>query len=376
MAFIDIPGWPIAFPGGVEVGSSFAGFSPLLIDATAEKVAFVFQCPKTGTLDVVGFLLGSVTQAPANGLTVSFQDVDPATGRPDGVKDQFRLVSSGIASSAWITTGLLTSDGTDSGTKRTVTKGEILAVVIEFASFLAGDSMSINAGDSSVFDIGAGQFPFSALFTASWATSGRTLNLALQYSTGIWERIIGATPASGVANPAFTSATNPNEVGMEFICPVAVRAVGFTGMFRPNGTTSTYRLTLYDSANTALATTIIDPDIIRIAGGVGLARFQFNGGVTEVEMETGGVYKVALLATGAGNVNVYGFTVNDAAHKSATPWGASASAIQRQGSGAFTKVSTTYYALGLLIDAIDPIKGGESVGVDSWSPVLFGEEWY
>jgi hypothetical protein len=52
------------------------------------KLAFVCEAPKTGVLRKVCFRTGSVVTGDT--LKVSFQDVDPATGDPNGTADQFR----------------------------------------------------------------------------------------------------------------------------------------------------------------------------------------------------------------------------------------------------------------------------------------------
>jgi len=359
VAFIKIPGWPIEYPSGMKVGNSTASVNSVLIDAAAEKVAWIIQCPKDGTLNRVAFGFGTVGQAPVNGLTVSFQDVN-ASGDADGTQDQTRAVAQGsVVSNTLLTTGLITSTGADGGVKRVVTQGELLAFVVEFASFAAGDSVNILGTSGAVLSVNSQQFPYNELFTASWTRAAGLPDIALQYSDNIWEPIHGASPASAVVNTAFSSATNPDENGMQFVCPVALRAVGFAGVFRANGTTSSYQLTLYDSSNTVLATTVLDPDVIRSAATGGSASWYFNGVADSVELVAGATYKVTLTATGAGNVNIYGFVPGNATFASATPWGEDAQAISRQdGSGAFTVDSTgIFYALGLLIDAIDPVKG-------------------
>ena len=77
-------------------------FVGLTIDGAAEKVAVFFQVPKTGTLDAFEFRLGTVTQAPTNGLRCSFQDLSATTGFPDGTQDQYRDVTSGLTQDTWI----------------------------------------------------------------------------------------------------------------------------------------------------------------------------------------------------------------------------------------------------------------------------------
>ena len=45
-------------------------YGAFLIDASAEKVGFVINITRTCTLDKAEFRLGTVTQAPANGLRI------------------------------------------------------------------------------------------------------------------------------------------------------------------------------------------------------------------------------------------------------------------------------------------------------------------
>lgn len=354
MAFANIPGWPLPFPGGIDLQVSFAAYADSLIDAATEKVAFIIQCPQDGVLNRVGFRFGTVTQAPANGLTVSFQTVG-ADGNPDGTQDQTRLVASGsIVSNSWVTTGLITSDGTDTGTKRTVTQGEPLAIVIEYASFLAGDSLNVTTGYTGVFAANnTTAFPYTALFTAAWVRSLRQLNLGLQYDDGSWVPIWGALPSESLINTLFTSASNPDELGMQFVCPFAMRVVGFSGTFRAAATTSTYRMSLYDSSNTLLAATIMDPDI---AGATNqhLWSVYFNDTADSVELTKGATYRVTAAATGAGSIVASGYIPDSTDFMSAMPWGADGVAISRQNlTGDFTAATDgRQYALGLLVNGV------------------------
>jgi hypothetical protein len=155
------------------------------------------------------------------------------------------------------------------------------------------------------------------------------------------------------------STSNPDERGMSFICPVAMRAVGFSihGYFQLGS--STAKLHLYDSANVELASaTVADPDSFAGLNASGVVSFPFDAVADSVEMATGGTYKVTIEATGAGQVALHGYVPDSSAFTSAMPWGEDASAISRQNTtGAFTVASDgTQYAIGLLIDAIDPVK--------------------
>ena len=120
------------------------------IDASGEKMGFLISVPKTGTIESVEFRCAGVSQNPgSNGIRISLQDVSLTTGNPDETQDQFRDILAGISSGAWVNPGKVTSDGTDNGTLRSVTKGQLLAVVWEFVSFQSGSDFTISLLDAA-----------------------------------------------------------------------------------------------------------------------------------------------------------------------------------------------------------------------------------
>ena len=134
--------------------STTVSFSTFLIDAAGERVAFVIRVPKTGTLDKAEFRVGTVAINAASQVRVSFQDISAANGDPDGTQDQFRdIAGSAFASNTWMVPGLMTSDGTDTGVKRSVTQGDLLSVVIEYQTFTAADSVNVNRTRSPSSDV-------------------------------------------------------------------------------------------------------------------------------------------------------------------------------------------------------------------------------
>ncbi|RJQ37448.1 MAG: hypothetical protein C4555_06340 [Dehalococcoidia bacterium] len=164
MAFVSLPGEGLWVPKPIV----YSAYSNLLIDASGERVAITFDAPLTGTLDSFEFRLGTVTQAPVNGLRCSFQDINSA-GNPDGIDDQFRVITTGLTSSTWVAPGLVTADGTDTGIKRSVTAGQRLAAVISFDNFVAGDALEISMVSTSTTNVEVVGRCFPALFTASWS---------------------------------------------------------------------------------------------------------------------------------------------------------------------------------------------------------------
>ena len=128
----------------IVAGSGLPSFANMTLNASGDKVAYVIAAPKAGDIEAVGFRVGTVGNNPDNGVRVSLQTVDLATGSANGTQSQFRDHTSALSSNTWIETGRITSDGTDTGTRRTVAHGELFAIDFDFVSFVASDSFQIS----------------------------------------------------------------------------------------------------------------------------------------------------------------------------------------------------------------------------------------
>lgn len=328
----------------------------VLIDATAEKVAIVFQVPKTGTLDQFEFRLGTVGVAPVNGLKCSFQDVSLTTGDPDGTIDQFRTVTAGLTSNAWVVPGLITSDGTDTGTKRSVTRGDYLACVIEFASFIAAESLNIAAWGNRT---SAGQdqsATFVDHFTAAWAKLNSTAPLiALKYNDGsygyIGTDVYPFHSALVLSNPG--SNTTPDEMGFIFTPTVTMGIGGISFWGQLSGDCA---FVLYDTdGSTVLATVTLDKEV-RTAGSIRQIAAIFPAVATVVG---GSTYRAVLKPTTTSTIAMYDFTVSVAAHLDAHEGGQNYHWTQRTDAGAWSQTTTRRPVMSLLIESVDvPAAGG------------------
>lgn len=170
-------------------GTATPAFSSILMDASAEKVAFIFQVPRTGALDKFEFRIGASAQLPTNGLKVSFQTVNTLTGDPSGVVAQYRVVT-GLSANSWVVPGLLTDDGTDTGVKRSTARGGWLACVIEFQSFSASDVVNVSTLNLSSTALLAGP-TYANHYTSAWAKQTSGMVMALKYDDGTYEYIHG-----------------------------------------------------------------------------------------------------------------------------------------------------------------------------------------
>lgn len=249
-----------ACPNPNNIVTSFDA-TTLLVDASGEKAAFIIKIARTGTLNKIGFRTGAMVQT--QNVRVSFQDVSTSTGVPDDTTDQFRDVSVGDTDdNVWKETGLITSDGTDTGTKRSVTKGDFIAVVFEQASFNSGDILRVSATSQNLGDY------YCALKTSgSWAKISLCPNLALYYDDGAGGSsvyYIGALSCVTTATTqAFNSGSSPNKRGLKFKFETAVYTTGVQALLI-GGSSNDCQFKLYDASGTLLQTSATnDGDITR-----------------------------------------------------------------------------------------------------------------
>lgn len=216
-------------------------------------IPFIVQ--KAGTIDEVAFLTGDdFTLNAASVLRISLQDMVAVPGFfNDGTADQYRDIDDSVWTGAntWISSGLLTDDGTDGGIKRTVSYGDRLCIVIKHQTFTSGDSLSIAVIPTDAEESGIQR----AMFGHLWYYSGSShlLNsgypcLALKYADGSYAPIqpyIFPAKAGGT-----TSLSGNVEAGLKFSPPFNMRVIGAYGSV---GNEEDIRFLLYDNAETLLA---------------------------------------------------------------------------------------------------------------------------
>ena len=348
----------VFYPDYSQYGAITSGtvtYQSFLLDASAEKVAFVFRAPKAGTLARVGFRTATVTTADT--LKVSFQDVDATNGDPDGVVDQFRTVASaGVTSNTWIRTGLITSDGTDNGTLRSVTRGQVITVVIEFNAFVAG---VVNIAANRVFGLTANQ-PMVGLnyvdhFTASWAKSTVGIGvIAIEYDDGSFAYLPNALPADTMSSNSVSSGTTPDEIALKVRLPFTAKVSGFYVAAIVAGDAD---VVLYDSdGTTPLATASIDKD--QRVTGANISAGLFSSDVT---LTANTFYWIALKPTTTTAETLYWFTVNatpGAAQLDQVSGGQDAYWTQRTDAGVWADTTTKRPLIGLILSALDDGVGG------------------
>lgn len=357
MTIVSVPQLLVPDPGPLVTAGGVA-FNSLLLDASAEKAAFILRAPKAGNIARVGFRTGTVTTGDT--LKVSLQDVSGTTGDPDGVADQFRTVAvADTDDNIWVRTNLITSDGTDGGSLRAVTRGAIFALVIEFNSFVAGNlNIAATLGVTAPRGPWLGGPSYADHFTAAWAkvTTGVPV-VAIEYDDGSFAFMGSTLPALTPANTSFNSGT---ENGLKFKLPMACRIGGFWFYGGAGNTSSDYTVNLYDSdGTTSLGAVSYDATIVASVG---------TGAVigilpSSVSLLANTFYRIGILPAGANTVTLYNITLSSA-HGAAIldqmSGGQNFHWTSRAGAGAWSDDTSRRPFMGLFIDGLDSGGGGLS----------------
>lgn len=355
MAITTIPQFMIPALLDVDAASPW-GLTNVLLNASGDKCGFAIQCPKDGTLDTFEWLTGTVSNNPDNGIRVSFQDLD-GSGLPDGTQDQYRDVTGTISANTWQTTGLMTNDGTDGGTKRTVVAGEWIGVVFEFVSFVASDSINISVlgGNASSRQGSPAYVCDGSTGTYSKSTANYPIG-ALKYSDGTYAQSVwhGVYPVIGADSTLFSDASTPDEYALRFQFPYKCRVTGFWFSGDPVGDDLT--VVLYDGTTALATSTILEDNTASTTSGI---RHGFFDNAQELTANT--TYRLSYKA-GASSSRINRFTLPGSAYLEALSPGVEWYESTRTDAGAWSDSNTTRPWMGLIVDGIEFTAGGGGGG--------------
>lgn len=168
-----------SLPGGVWVpppinGNMTIDAAVFVIDAAGEQAALIFRCPKAGNIDRVDFGV-TVSNSPDNGLRASLQGVSATTGLPDGT-------ILGATNNAFVTYAHTVTTGwksTNFGEVAAVTRGQLVAAVVDIPSFTAGDSVTVSRHASGL----TSNFPYAISATNTKQTANLPV-FGIHYTDG------------------------------------------------------------------------------------------------------------------------------------------------------------------------------------------------
>lgn len=331
-----------------------------VMNTAARFEAAVFQVPKSGTLDQFEWRQGANTNPPDNGFRFSFQDVT-TLGAPDNTEDQFAVVTT-LGVGVWLVpNNVMTDTGLAGGVKRTVTKGDWLACVMRFESFVAGDSVTMTGVPSGGNNFGQIAPTFPYMLTTS--NSGTTWNkssalgtpaLALKYNDGTYAVLEWPfIPALNLNATTFNNGSTPDERGLLFQVPFPCR---LSGVWVRIDIDNPVDIVLYNASDTIIASASLIAGR-RVQNNGMTARINF---VTPVTLTPNVNYRLTVLPTSVSSVILYDFDTATAAIRESIDGGATWMSTQRTNAGAWTNVNTNRPFMGIILDGFDDAAIGGS----------------
>ena len=361
MANVNVPGrfvYPYTDP--TLWNSNNNGLSSTLDNAN-DYFAFVFTVPKTGTLNTAHFMM--TQQTTIEDIHVSFQDVD-SNGDPDGTADQFRVYTPvGGDLDNYISPGLITSTGADGGTKRSVTQGDKLAVVIRFDSTGGDIDILRGIGRDNTKDEGAPYILFSTDAGTNWSPSQVWCAIMLEYDDGI-AHVPDCLPLKDRNQYSLATTSSPtDELGFKFQVPFACKVVGVI----IGGAVTDVVVGIEDASKVVVATAVRPFWENDTASGV--KRYVYFE-QAEVTLAANTDYYITWRPTTTSSRITYSWDIEDAGARAAFPWGTTSSVNTREDNGSWSELTTETMLVSLIISGIDDGAGGGGGGGDVVTPVI------
>lgn len=361
MALVSVYGQHDWYPAVGPVNANTAMSSVLLIDATGEKVAlsgqFRTQDGAPRTINTVGFPTGTVVSAGGSTIRVSLQNVTTTAGapmQPDGVQDQYRdALLSTYTSDSWFTTGLITSDGTDGGTKRTVAHHELVSVVIEYSGARAGaDSLIVKSAAHNYSASHGGAV--ATLYTASWARQDVVPCVVFGCSDGSVATLEFASPAKERVTTAYNSGSTPDEYALSLVAPFSFNADGLWTMMSFAAATGDCELVLTENG-VEIEAILVDANTVAATGSMRILPALFT---TARTITAGRTYEVSMRPTTASSVTIAQYDVQSAGYWACAGGPTAAQQAERTNGGAWTYTTTRRPVCGFIVSARHDGSGG------------------
>lgn len=316
------------------------------IDATGEKAAILgrawFPSRTTKLVRRVGFRFGTVVKAGGSGLIAGLQGVSLTAG-PPGVPDEVTAETVAIAngdaaflSNTWYRSGVLSSD-------RSVSPGELLAVVVEYdgSGRLGSDSFMLAHVTSAGFAANSGGMPVKTGAGPTWATTfSANQNVILECDDGTFGTLLGGYPMSAGGSAFMHVDSTPDERALAFQLPFPV---DIDAIWAALTVTGNVELCLYEGT-TLIEAVLVDLNTVRSNAGapVVVSLSQVRSLLANTQ------YYVSVRPTTGTGSTVTWAEVADANHLVGWPGGPNFNYAERTGTGAaWTPTTTRRFAAGI-----------------------------
>lgn len=336
---VDIGGGSF-FPRAPISAATSPNFGNILVDAVGEKAAYIFEVPKTGNIDKIGFRTTTVTTGAT--FDVRLETVATSTGEPSGTLVGTNTnITQAIANTddnVWFEVTLTSA--------ASVTKGDIVAVVI--ASPGAG---SFSANFASYADDGAIGFPATMQYTTSWAyvSTGAPV-MSVRYDDSTYPPISGIFPLSNLNSHTYNSGSTPDVYANKMNLPFSAEISGAWVWADLDGDAV---INLYDSDGvTVLASTTMYTNIPKLSSQ-SINIYKFN---TPVEITANTNYWIGVEPSSGTSLIMYTYQASTASILGQMPLASNfvhSSAKNPSGTGSWTDDSTQMLTLGAIISKVD-----------------------
>lgn len=343
MSLVDVKGVNLV-PGVMGRFIAAPGVWNSTMDDDGELCGAVIEIPRTGNISKIGFRTGNI-MTTSDALKVSLQTVDDTTGRPTGTlihADAYGVQASVVNNTTyWVSTQ----------NPIAVTRGDIVAPVAEFNSYVAGNLQIIRG----ITNLSSADFPYIFEYLGgAWESSYRMPNFGLEYDDGLIEPIVNVLPAVSVSYILWNANDNPDRRGLRFSLPYNCRLSGVFAIIDLRDDTD---FEIYDNDGTTLLETIsMDANIRQGA----TTRFLAKNLITPVELTKDTLYRIILHPTTGTDIRIDSINVSDdGANKAmnAIDGGVNFHGTYCNGvptaEGDWTQELTKRYLIGLMIDQLD-----------------------
>lgn len=314
--------------------SSPPAYNNVALDATADKVGWVFLAADGETITQLGCRINAITGALPT-YRISLQGVNLTTGMPDGVikgatNDAFATFSTGTAAAFnyFTLTGAYTCTGV-----------ELLAIVVDYSSGTIGASNFMTV--SSDLDIMSSRVNFpKAVVDTTGAWANRTLMPMYAYKTA--SRTYG-NPIASVTATTYSSDSSPNERALRFTLPAGMsdtkKIAGVRFVATSPAANKSIKVALY-SGTTELDSYTLDGDVSSATGSGYRSWVVLFAQSTLDTLTFGTTYRIGFAPQEtAANFVLPTLTVTTAAELDAFP-GSTDWAMSHRAGGAWTDVDT------------------------------------
>lgn len=329
MPLATFPPFPL---GQVPVNYTSA---TLAIDASGEKVGYIFKVPKSGIIDKIAFRVGTVVASET--LRIGLETLD-ASGDPSGIQ----YGGSAVGTQAAPATNTIYE--VSLATPATAVSGDSVAVVIQFDGNIG--NLPLLCYTKSIGSTGNIGFPYMDHFTTSWAKSVSLIGLlSVHYSSDNTYVNLGYFPPASLSSISFNMNSSPDERGHLISLPFGHRVWGVSVFMDLDNAAD---LVLYDSRSVAVRTTSL---LSAERGSTGHALFEVPF-TTPYDIAANEPYRLMLKPTTASNVIILRATLNSSAEMNGLPFGEAIVSTRRVDGGSFVNESANRLPIYPLISGI------------------------